>query len=99
MRNYRNFKDYHIERLSDPEDAKIYFSVACDEYKENKDLCAFLLAISDVAEARGLNFDGFLKEAGILEEVKALAQERQCNSGSRFLQWLQQLVVPEIRNQ
>lgn len=92
MPNYRDFKDYHIERLRDPEDAKVYFSVACDDYKETKDIAAFLLAVGDVAEARGRNFDDFLKEVGILEEVKALAQESQCSHGSRFLQWLQQLV-------
>ena len=84
MHNYRNFKDYHIERLRDPEDAKIYFSVACDDYKKNKDIAAFLLAIGDVAEARGINFDDFLKEVGIFEEVKALAEERQCSHSNRF---------------
>ena len=31
MRHYRNFKDYHIEQLSDPEDAKIYLSVALED--------------------------------------------------------------------
>ena len=72
MHNYRNFKDYHIERLKNPEDAKIYFSVACDDYKETKDIGAFLLAVRDVAEARGRNFDDFLKEAGIFDEVSAL---------------------------
>ena len=72
MHNYRNFKDYHIERLRDPEDAKIYFSVACADYKETKDIGAFLLAVGDVAEARGRNFDDFLKEVGIFDEVSDL---------------------------
>ncbi len=82
MHNYRKFKDYHIEQLRDPEDAKIYFSVACDDYKKNKDIGDFLLAVSDVAEARGINFDDFLKEAGIFEEVKALAQKELSVEGS-----------------
>ena len=69
MHNYRNFKDYHIERLRDPEDAKIYLSVALEDYKEDKDKGAFLLAVNDVKEAQG---DNFLEKAGISEEVSDL---------------------------
>ncbi len=53
MSNYGNFKDYHIEQLRDPEDAKIYLSVALEDYEKNEDIEAFLLAVRDVAEARG----------------------------------------------
>ena len=53
MRNYRKFKDYHIEQLRDPEDAKIYLSVAFEDYEKNEDIDAFLLAVRDVAEAQG----------------------------------------------
>ena len=53
MRNYRKFKDYHIEQLRDPEDAKIYLSVALEDYEINADIDAFLLAVRDVAEAQG----------------------------------------------
>ena len=53
MSNYRNFKDYHIEQLRDPEDAKIYLSVALEDYEQNGDIEAFLLAVRDVAEAQG----------------------------------------------
>lgn len=49
MSNYRNFKDYHIEQLRDPEDAKIYLSVALEDYKKNGDIETFLLAVRDVA--------------------------------------------------
>ena len=48
MSNYRNFKDYHIEQLRDPEDAKIYLSVALADYEQNGDIEAFLLAVRDV---------------------------------------------------
>ena len=48
MSNYRNFKDYHIEQLRDPEDAKIYLSVALENYEQNGDIEAFLLAVRDV---------------------------------------------------
>ena len=53
MTNYRKFKDYHIEQLRDPEDAKIYLSVALEDYEINEDIDAFLLAVRDVAEAQG----------------------------------------------
>lgn len=53
MSNYRNFKDYHIEQLRDPEDAKIYLSVALEDYEKNEDIEAFLLAIKDAAAAQG----------------------------------------------
>ena len=53
MSNYRNFKDYHIEQLRDPEDAKIYLSVALEDYEKNEDIEAFLLAVRDVTEAQG----------------------------------------------
>lgn len=53
MRNYKKFKDYHIEQLRDPEDAKIYLSVALEDYEINADIDAFLLAVRDVAEAQG----------------------------------------------
>ena len=105
MHNYRNFKDYHIERLRDPEDAKIYFSVACDDYKETKDIAAFLLAVGDVAEASGRNFDDFLKEVGIFDEVSDLCASEVVAVDNRskffedltkpivlFLQWCRQTV-------
>ena len=54
MRNYRKFKDFHIAQLRDPEDAKIYLSVALEDYGKNEDIDAFLLAVRDVAEAQGV---------------------------------------------
>ena len=53
MSAYRNFMDYHIERLRDTEDAKTYLTVALDDYEKNGDIEAFLLAVRDVAEAQG----------------------------------------------
>ena len=32
MSNYRRFKDSHTEQLRDSEDAKIYLSVALEDY-------------------------------------------------------------------
>ncbi len=53
MYNYRKFRDYHLEQLRDPEDAKIYLSVALEDFEKNEDIDAFLLAVRDVAKAQG----------------------------------------------
>jgi DNA-binding phage protein len=53
MRQYRNFRDYHIEQLRDPEDARIFLSVIFEEYEEDGDTEAFLLALHDVGDAQG----------------------------------------------
>tara|TARA_B100001750_G_C15021683_1_gene357292 strand:- start:6 stop:332 length:327 start_codon:yes stop_codon:yes gene_type:complete len=53
MSNCRTFKDVLIENLKDPDLAKEYISSALESYEEDKDSAAFLLALRDVAEARG----------------------------------------------
>ena len=53
MSNYRRFKDLHIEQLRNPEDAKIYLSVALEDFEKDEDIEALLLAVRDVAEAQG----------------------------------------------
>ena len=55
MRNYRKFKDYHIEQLRDPDDAKIYLSIALEDYEKDKDIDALLLAVRDITEAQKTN--------------------------------------------
>ena len=55
MPNYRKFKDYHIEQLRDPEDAKVYLSAAFEDYEKDRDINAFLLAVRDVVEAQKPN--------------------------------------------
>ena len=53
MREYRDFRDYHIEKLQNPEEARVYLDVALEEYEKDGDTEAFLLALKDVAEAQG----------------------------------------------
>ena len=53
MRTHRDFKDYHVEKLREPDEAKIYLSVALDAYEQDGDTRAFLLALRDVTEAQG----------------------------------------------
>ena len=55
MHNYRTFKDYHIDQLRDPEDARIYLSVALEDFEKDEDIDALLLAVKDVAEAQKIN--------------------------------------------
>jgi len=47
------FDDHHSEFLADPERASSYLSVALEDYEEDQDSNAFLLALRDVAEAQG----------------------------------------------
>jgi DNA-binding phage protein len=53
MRQYRDFNDLLMESLRDPEDARIFLSVIFEEYEEDGDTEAFLLALRDVADAQG----------------------------------------------
>lgn len=49
----QKFNDYLIKSLKDPKEASAYLNVALEEYKKDNDMEAFLLALRDVAEARG----------------------------------------------
>ena len=53
MRKYRNYEDNLKERLKDEDYAREYLSVALEEYEEDEDIEAFLLALKDVADAQG----------------------------------------------
>lgn len=49
----RKFKDALHEDLKDPFEAKAYLEVALENYEDDKDVEAFLMALRDVAEAQG----------------------------------------------
>jgi probable addiction module antidote protein len=53
MRQLRNFKDYHIEKLKNSKEARAYLSIALSDYEKDNDIDDFLLAIRDVAQAQG----------------------------------------------
>ena len=53
MRQLRNFKTYHIDKLKDPKEARAYLSLSLADYANDKDIDDFLLAIRDVAQAQG----------------------------------------------
>ena len=53
MRKYRNYEESLKERLADPAYAEEYLAVALEEYEEDGNIDAFLLAAQDVANAQG----------------------------------------------
>jgi probable addiction module antidote protein len=50
---FPKFRDYHLEKLADPTDAKAYLEMALEELHREGDREGFLLALRDVAEAQG----------------------------------------------
>lgn len=53
MKPYTRFEDWHLEKLANPVEAKAYLQMALEEYEEDQDTEAFLLAVRDVAQAQG----------------------------------------------
>ena len=46
------FRDYHLEKLQDKEEAPLYLEVALEEYEGDGDTQAFFQALKDVADAQ-----------------------------------------------
>ena len=53
MRKYKNYEEGLKVRLADSAYAKEYLTVALEEYEEDGNIEAFLLAVEDVANAQG----------------------------------------------
>jgi probable addiction module antidote protein len=53
MKPSRPYKEYLLEHLRDPEEARTYLEIAVEEFEEDNDNEAFLLALRNVAEAQG----------------------------------------------
>ncbi len=53
MKPYIEFEQWHLEKLADPKEARAYLQIALEDYEEDLDSEAFLLAIRDVAKAQG----------------------------------------------
>lgn len=53
MRKYKNYEEGLKERLADSAYAKEYLTIALEEYEEDSNIKAFLLAVKDVANAQG----------------------------------------------
>lgn len=52
-RQFKKFRDYHMEKLRDPAEAKAYLELALEDLHNEGDREAFLLALRDVTEAQG----------------------------------------------
>jgi probable addiction module antidote protein len=53
VRKYQKFKDYLIDKLKNTTEAKNFFNIAIQEYEEDKDIQAFMLALRYLTEAQG----------------------------------------------
>ena len=53
MKKYRNYEDSLKVRLADSAYAKAYLAVALEDYEEDGNIEAFLIAVRDVANAQG----------------------------------------------
>ncbi len=53
MKKYKNYEEGLKERLADAAYAKEYLTIALEEYEEDGNIKAFLLAVKDVANAQG----------------------------------------------
>ncbi len=52
-RKYKKFREYHIEKLKDPAEAKAYLELALKDLHQDGNREEFLLALRDVTEAQG----------------------------------------------
>jgi probable addiction module antidote protein len=50
---HSDFRKYHLERLKDNKEAIMYLEIAIQEFEQDGDTQAFLMALRDVAEAQG----------------------------------------------
>lgn len=48
---YIDFEEWHLEKLKDPEESNRYLQVALEDYEQDHDVDAFLLALHDVIKA------------------------------------------------
>lgn len=53
MTKYRTLNEYLIEKLKDPEEARAFLEISLEDYEEDNDLEAFMLALRTIAEAQG----------------------------------------------
>ena len=55
MRQMRKYRDYLAERLADREEAIAYFHTSIEEYQQDGDNAAFLIALQSIAKAQATN--------------------------------------------
>lgn len=53
MTKYQKFQDYIVEKLQDPIEAQAFLDVAIEDYEEDGNTEAFMLALRYLTEAKG----------------------------------------------
>ena len=53
MNKLKNYSDYLIDSLEDENEADNYLRVSLEEYYKDRDIHSFLIALKDIAKARG----------------------------------------------
>lgn len=53
LKNTRNYDEWLVEHLKDPEEAQAYLEAVLEEYEKDGDTIALLLALRSVAQAQG----------------------------------------------
>ena len=81
---YIPHKDWLREHLADPDEARGYLDVAIEEYEEDGDEEAFLLALRNVAEAQG-GIGQLAKRTGLNREHLYTALSREGNPRLRTI--------------
>ena len=61
---YKDINEYIIEKLKDPEEAELYLNTALEEYMQDFDATAFVIALRNLVMAQG-SVTEFAKKAGI----------------------------------
>ncbi len=97
MRIHRDFKDYHVEKLREPEETKVYLSAALDAYERDGNIEVLLLALRDVAEARaGIGGDDAIKA---LHQIMSDVQSRNKDIDPETLEKEVAEAIREVRKQ
>ena len=53
MKPYTQLEDWHLEKLASPPEATAYLQLALEDYENDHDTEALLLAVRDIAKAMG----------------------------------------------
>tara|TARA_A100000171_G_C2140103_1_gene154479 strand:+ start:1225 stop:1563 length:339 start_codon:yes stop_codon:yes gene_type:complete len=51
--SHESFRHYHLEKLKDKEEARLFLEIALEEYEKDGDTQIFLRALKDVTNAQG----------------------------------------------
>lgn len=74
-KHFKKFREYHMEKLKDPAEAKAYLELALEDLHSDGDREGFLLALRDVTEAQG-GVDHLITKTGLKRSstFKALSE-------------------------